>query len=220
MDAFVLGAVPPYSSLLGGKLVALLLASDEVRSAFSKKYGGSCSVISQRELHSRLALVTTTSALGRSSLYNRVVYDKRTLFESIGFTQGSGEFHFSNGLYADIRRFAEAHCTASAKQDRWGTGFRSRREVIRKTLIALGLSGDWLYHGLEREIFVVPMASNTRKFLKGDAQRLRWHHASAADLGEWYRNRWMVPRAQRDNSYLTFEPDSLRLWNPGESRKG
>ena len=34
MDAFVLGAVPPYSCLLCGKLVAMLAASDEVRLAF------------------------------------------------------------------------------------------------------------------------------------------------------------------------------------------
>src|SRR6185295_9530155 len=38
-DAFVLGAVPPYSYLLCGKLVALLAASDEIREAFCEKYG-------------------------------------------------------------------------------------------------------------------------------------------------------------------------------------
>ena len=34
MDAFVLGAVPPYSYLLCGKLVAMLAASDQVRGRF------------------------------------------------------------------------------------------------------------------------------------------------------------------------------------------
>ena len=38
MDAFVLGAVPPYSHLLFGKLVALFCASDEVRRACYAKY--------------------------------------------------------------------------------------------------------------------------------------------------------------------------------------
>ena len=65
MDAFVLGAVPPYSFLLCGKLVAMLAASDTVRRAFKRKYGGTRSVI-QRKVHDgRLALITTTSALGR-----------------------------------------------------------------------------------------------------------------------------------------------------------
>jgi hypothetical protein len=47
MDAFVLGAVPPYSFLLCGKLVAMLAASDTVRRAFKRKYGGTRSVIRQ-----------------------------------------------------------------------------------------------------------------------------------------------------------------------------
>src|SRR5574341_195194 len=44
MDAFVLGAVPPYSFLLCGKLVEMLAASDTVRYAFKRKYGGTRSV--------------------------------------------------------------------------------------------------------------------------------------------------------------------------------
>jgi hypothetical protein len=216
MDAFVLGAVPPYSYLLGGKLVALLVGSEEVRTAFAQKYGKSSSLIKQRTLHSRLVLVTTTSALGRSSIYNRLRIDGRNAFESVGYTRGSGEFHFSNGLYADIRRFAEAHCTPSAKQERWGSGFRSRREVVRKTLIALGLSGDWLYHGLEREIFVAPLAANARHVLRGEATTADWQNASVRDLGDWYRGRWMLPRADRDATYRLFDPSSLRLWGAAQ----
>lgn len=68
MDAFVLGAVPPYARLLCGKLVALLMTSDEVRDAFSKRYAGRTARISDRPFDGRLVLVTTTSALGRSSL--------------------------------------------------------------------------------------------------------------------------------------------------------
>lgn len=214
MDAFVLGAVPPYSYLLCGKLVALLVTSDEVRSAFAVKYGESSSLITQRELTSRLLLVTTTSALGRSSVYNRLRYKDRRVFESVGFTRGSGEFHFSNGLYSDIRRFAEQNCTPTAKQDRWGTGFRSRREVIRKTLVQVGLPADWLYHGLEREVFVVPMGSKIREVLRGDAKQARWHHASVREIGDWYRERWMLPRAARDARYRDFDPASLQLWGP------
>ena len=37
VDAFVLGAVPPYSQLLAGKLVAMLAASNEVRGRFREK---------------------------------------------------------------------------------------------------------------------------------------------------------------------------------------
>jgi hypothetical protein len=34
LDAYVLGAVPPYNRLLGGKLVAAMLRTKEVRDAF------------------------------------------------------------------------------------------------------------------------------------------------------------------------------------------
>jgi hypothetical protein len=214
MDAFVLGAVPPYSYLLAGKLVALLVATDEVRSVFERKYGHSSSLISERQLRSRLALVTTTSALGRSSIYNRLRVDGRLVYESVGFTRGSGEFHFSNGLYADIRRFAEANCAATAKQERWGSGFRSRREVIRKSLVALGLPADWLYHGLQREVFAVPLAANAKALLRGDAKAPRWLHATVAEMGAFAKARWMLPRAERDGRYRGFDPESLRLWGP------
>lgn len=46
MDAFVLGAVPPYSLVLGGKLVAALAASPTVRRDFEKKYANSKTRIS------------------------------------------------------------------------------------------------------------------------------------------------------------------------------
>ncbi len=62
MDAFVLGAVPPYSFLLCGKLVAMLVASDTVRNAFKRKYGGARSVIRRKTHDGRLAMITTPSA--------------------------------------------------------------------------------------------------------------------------------------------------------------
>lgn len=52
MDAFILGAVPPYSDLLCGKLVAMLVTSNEVRQAFSGKYRQRRSVIRGRSGHS------------------------------------------------------------------------------------------------------------------------------------------------------------------------
>jgi hypothetical protein len=39
MDAYVLGALPPYNSLLGGKMVACLLRSRDIYNDFAKAYG-------------------------------------------------------------------------------------------------------------------------------------------------------------------------------------
>ncbi len=212
MDLFVLGAVPPYSHLLCGKLVALLATSRDVQEAFRRRYGGRRSTISRKPLDGRLALLTTTSALGRSSLYNRLRYREQRVFRSVGFTRGFGDFHFSNGFYGDLREFALEHCDATAKHPLWGDGFRNRRELVRKTLPLLGLSRELLYHGVEREIFVAPLAADIQAFLRGDHQGLRCHDRAVGDLFEWFRERWLLPRAARDDRYRAFDPEDYRLW--------
>jgi Druantia protein DruA len=212
MDAFVLGAVPPYSFLLCGKLVAMLAASDTVRDAFRKKYGRTRSVISRKIHDGRLALITTTSALGRSSVYNRLRLRERLLYQSVGFTKGSGEFHFSNGLYGAITDFAGDHCKPTAKQKRWGSGFRNRREIIRKCLLAVGLPSNWVYHGVEREVFVIPLARNTREFLRGEHSRLLWFDQRTCDLFAFFRERWLLPRSKRDQSYASWNRSDWQLW--------
>jgi hypothetical protein len=215
MDAFVVGAVPPYSQLLCGKLVAMLLTANEVSMAFKRKYSGKGSLISGRQLDGRLALITTTSALGRSALYNRLKIGDRQQFLSVGFSLGSGEFHFSNGVYKELIAFAQQTRSPSAKHERWGTGWRSRREVVRSVLPQLDLSRELLYHGVRREIFVVPLASNTREFLRGEHSRLRRYSASADEIFAWFRERWLLPRADRQPSYAEFSSASYRLWDEG-----
>jgi hypothetical protein len=212
MDAFILGAVPPYSQLLCGKLVALLAASNEVRHAFMRKYHAKQSVIRRKPLDARLALITTLSALGRSSVYNRLRFSDELVFRSLGFSEGSGEFHFSNGLYHDIYSYANRYCDKTAKNRRWGTGFRNKREVIRKCLAKVDLPADFLYHGIRREVFAVPLARNTREFLRGEHSKLMWFDYSAEHLFEWFRERWLLPRAAKDPAYLQFCPDSYNLW--------
>jgi hypothetical protein len=213
MDAFALGAVPPYSYLLCGKFMAMLLTSNEARKAFANKYGGRSSYIAEQATDGRLAMVTTTSALGRSSLYNRVRFNQRQLLIGVGFTKGSGEFHFSNDLYRELRQFAEANCEATAKHSRWGKGFRNRRELLRKVLPKLGLPSDLVYHGIRREVFAVPLAENTQAFLRGEQNNLLTFNHTSADLFSFFRDRWMIPRSQRDKRYLDFDARDYRLWD-------
>lgn len=212
LDAFVLGAVPPYSTLVCGKLVAAIAACAEVRMAFRKKYAGRKSLIDRREDDGRIALITTTSALGRSSMYNRLRFNDRPLYISVGFTQGSGDFHFTNGLYEAISRYAARWCEPTAKSSQWGAGFRNRREVVRKCLRKIGITADWQYHGIRREIFVVPLAKNTREFLRGEHDRLLWYPHTIEDIWTWFRQRWLIPRAMRNPQYQLFDRESYRLW--------
>ena len=89
MDAYVVGAVPPYSQLIGGKLIAALMTSLEVKKAYERKYLGSESVIRKKKHRARLVLLTTTSALGRSSIYNRLSLPDGPRFLRIGTTSSA-----------------------------------------------------------------------------------------------------------------------------------
>jgi hypothetical protein len=212
LDAFVLGAIPPYSNLLCGKLMALLAVSSDVRNTFFDKYKKQNSLIRNRIHDIPPVLVTTMSALGRSSIYNRLKYPGGVSYQSVGYTAGYGEFHFSNGLYKEISDYAHSYCTPTSRKEQWGKGFRNRREIIRKVLLHIGISDEWLCHGLKREIFVVPLASNAQKFLCGEDNEPQWFDLSAAELFTWFRERWLIPRAKRDCRYLEFNPSSYRLW--------
>ena len=213
MDAFLLGAIPPYSNLLCGKLVALLAASDEVQEAFARKYRNRETWISGERQSGVLAMLTTTSALGRSSIYNRLRFDGRTVYKGVGYTRGSGDFHFANEIYDEILRFANRWCEPTAKQARWGTGFRNRRETIRRVLRAVGLPTQLQYHGIRRQVFVVPLAENTQQYLLSEDVRLRRFSQSTDALFGYFRSRWLLPRAGRDTTYRDFDKESYRLWN-------
>jgi hypothetical protein len=212
MDAFIVGAVPPYAQLLCGKLVAMFLASDEVRQAFRRRYSDRHSLITRRALDGKLLLVTTTSALGRSSIYNRVRYAGHPLLVRVGATEGYGEFHFVNGLYSKIWEYAQEFCTPTERATEWGKGFRNRREVIRKTLMSLGLSSEWVFHGVQRELFAIPLASNALELLRGEHRRARWTTMPVTTLFEDFRTRWLIPRAERDPSYRIFRREDYELW--------
>ncbi|MFL6436603.1 MAG: Druantia anti-phage system protein DruA [Terriglobales bacterium] len=212
MDAYVLGAVPPYSSLLCGKLVATLVLSNEVREFFRNRYRGRTSLISRRENKAQLALVTTTSALGRSSLYNRIRVEGIQFWTRIGLTKGYGEFQFSNGLYGAIRDFAVRHCEPTDKNTSFGEGFRNKREIVAKSLRVLGFHSAFRKHGVRREIFAAPLGSDALRFLRGEVNRPRFFDWPVQDLADLALRRWVQPRADRDSSFRDFRRHQYRLW--------
>jgi len=220
MDAFVLGAVPPYNQLLCGKLVAMLALSDTVRKAFRDRYGDRKALISGEVRKPYLALVTTTSALGRSSLYNRLRIDGFDYWHRIGATSGWGDFHFSNGVYADIRAYAERWCEPTAKRDPWGEGFRNKREVVRKVLSRIGLSTELQNHGIRREIYAAPFGKQSLPFLRQERERPHFFNLSESELWEAFRDRWFLSRAERRQEFRKFDREMYRLWTDEPSRGG
>jgi hypothetical protein len=213
-DAFVLGAVPPYSYLLAGKLVAMLATSAEVVARWTEKYSGRQALLSERRHDGQLMAITTSSALGRSSVYNRLRVGDRTLFYPVGYTRGSGEFHFSDGLHRVITEFAVEYCAPTAKAEKWGTGFRNRREIVKKALPLLGFSDQLIYHGVEREVFVAPLAANACEFLRGETTEAAGGPPPASQLITHWQERWLTPRLTHERRYQRFDPEDWRLWPP------
>jgi hypothetical protein len=212
VDAYVLGAVPPYSSLLCGKLVAMLACSDEVRIQFRNKYSESRSLIADRVHDGEILAISTTSALGRSSIYNRLKMHGDPIFESVGFTAGNGDFQFLNGAYDLIQNATLSVGAATAKHENWGTGYRNRREVVQEFLKATGISPTALQHGIKREVFLAALAKNTRDVLCGRETKPNYRKFPATTITEFFRNRWLLPRAAWDKNYESFERESWRLW--------
>jgi hypothetical protein len=223
MDAFVLGAVPPYNSLCGGKLVALLATSTEVRAAFEAKYSHRETLIARRDPNAVLALITTTSALGRSSVYNRLVGPQGDLaFRPVGYTAGTGDFHFAGSIYRDLAKYAALANQAGGtyRHERWtGSGFRNRREVIQRALEELGFdSRQFRLHGVRRQVFVAPLMQDAKRYLSGEIEYLEWRTQSVAEIGKWWRTKWAIRRANGDTQWRSFHPESWRLW-PSKPRQ-
>lgn len=201
MDAHVVGAVPPYSSLLGGKITAALMTSQEVCDAFAAKYSHRSGIISQQYKHAQLVLITVTSALGRSSLYNRLKLPGVMEFLPIGQTTGWGHFHIPQPLFFLMRELLrrEGHAYASGHQ--FGQGPNWRLRVAKEAVRRVGLDPHLLRHGISREVYGAPLVPNWRECLCGTGEIGAVLRPSTATIGTLAVNRWLIPRARTRSDY-------------------
>ena len=202
LDAYVLGSVPPYNMLLGGKLVACLIRTKEVRDDFARKYGNTRGIISGKKKRAQLALITTSSSLGRSSVYNRLTLSSHLYLKPIGYTQGWGHFHVPDSLFADLRDYLRKKRHGYWDGHKFGEGPNWRLRTIRAAFDALGINQDWLKHGIGREVYMCEMASNAGKLLRGESKKAIYRGLkSVAEVGALARARWITPRAATRTEY-------------------
>lgn len=211
LDAYVLGAVPPYNFLLGGKAVACMLRSRSVYDDFTRNYGGTTGIISGQEKNARLLAITTSSSMGRSSLYNRLQLGGVQYFEPIGYTVGWGHFHITDHLFAQLREYLRLIKHPYAAAHRFGQGPNWRLRTIRAALGELGINESVLRHGIQREVFLCTYAKNALRLLKTgkgrpDLSTLMTEEKIAAQA----RDRWMVPRAERRPEYKDWRREDIR----------
>jgi hypothetical protein len=210
MDAYVLGALPPYNALLAGKMVACLIRSRDVYDDFAKAYGKTTGIISQQEKKARLLAVTTSSSMGRSSVYNRLKLGNIEYFTPIGYTGGWGHFHIPDSLFAELRDYLRVIGHSYADHHSFGEGPNWRLRTIRAALTALGFNDGMLRHGIQREVFLCQLAGNSLKMLhsgrgKPDLSSL----LSADEVAHLAVERWMLPRSQRRPEFRTWNRENI-----------
>lgn len=207
MDIQTLGAVPPYNRLLGGKLVGLAAASNEIRQIYWRKYSGRITEMEQRILPPHLVALTTTSAFGRSSLYNRLSYNGTIIAESLGYTEGYGTFHLME-LYPLFREFLESQGIST--RGGFGTGPRRKWQTMVRALDRLGLSSDLLRHGVKREVFLFRLVDNLEAYMEGHDAEPVYRHLPFSELVAWWQKRWLLPRAERVDGWREWRKEEIK----------
>jgi hypothetical protein len=211
LDAYVLGAVPPYSTLLGGKAVACLVRSQEVYNDFRAAYGDTVGIISGKAKRANLLVVTTTSSMGRSSIYNRLRLEGTQYFTPIGYTVGWGHFHITDRLFEEMREYLRLIGHPYADRHKFGEGPNWRLRTIRAALRELGINESVLRHGVRREVFMSTLSGNALEILKTgngkpDLSTLR----TVEEISDLATSRWMIPRAERFNDYRGWRRSDIK----------
>ncbi|MBO1225628.1 MAG: DUF4338 domain-containing protein [Candidatus Scalindua sediminis] len=206
MDAYVLGSLPPYNIILGGKLLACLIRTREVYNYFSERYSNNKGLISGKKKNPSLLMVTTSSALGKSSVYNRLKLDNILYFKPIGYTSGWGHFHIPIDLFENMRKYLKRKRHPYADGHQFGNGPSWKIRVVRQTLEFIRVNPDILRHGIFREVFLCKLASNAESILRENTKRPYCKNLLSVDeVSNLAKERWIIPRSNRFSDF--------KLWN-------
>ena len=220
-DVSICGAVHPYNGLLVGKLVAMMLTSREVRSAYGARYGGQVSVIASQMAGfavtkpAQLRILTTTSLYGvGSSQYNRLAlrtadypdigHDIRWSAIGKSLTGGFGTLHLSGETTQALRNMAVVRHDARRVNNRFGEGTSPRLRQIREGLDALGLKSDAiLHHATPRIFYGCELEPGAKDALVG-LGTVEDAAPSAASIAAAWRQRWLANRIMRPETLATL----------------
>jgi hypothetical protein len=160
----------------------------------------------ERKLPARLVALTTTSAYGRSSIYNRLRYNDTVKFQSLGYTEGYGAFHLER-LYPKFRVFLEAQEISTSGG--FGKGPRIKWQTMVRALEKIGFDSSLLRHGVKREIFLIPLIHNLKNYMEGIEKNPNFIDASFDELADFWRNRWLIPRSERVDGWCHWNPKKI-----------
>lgn len=212
LDAYIIGALPPYNYLLGGKLISYILASNEIREIYRKKYQGKVT-LTEKRVANKLVGIFTTSLYGNSSQYNRMKYGNELLYKPIGQTKGFGTLHLSEEtILLMIELLKSKGINVGHK---FGDGPSWVMRVIRTAGDILGFDSDFLLkHSFKRNIYFVPLAKEYKAFLNGETKQPLFNNYTKNELVDYWKERWLNKRKQNIeiiDKVLEFKPEDFTI---------
>jgi hypothetical protein len=212
LDAYVIGALPPYNYLLGGKLVSYILASNEVREIYRKKYQGQVT-LTEKRIANKLVGIFTTSLYGNSSQYNRMKFNDELLYKPIGQTKGFGTLHLSEETIHLMIKFLKSKGVVVGHK--FGDGPSWVMRVIRSAGELLGFDSDFLLkHSFKRNIYFIPLASEFKAFLNGETKQPKFKNYSKKELVQYWKTRWLENRkknVEAVTNVIDFKSEDFKI---------
>lgn len=209
-DVSVCGAVAPYNQLLSGKLVALLMASREVRECYRARYRDQVSEIASQiagrsvRRASDLKVITTTSLYGiGSSQYNRLKLKASNsaglksdvIWEELDPTEGFTVTHVSRQTVEYMRLLGRLVYGTRRVNSVFGEGSSPRTRQIREGLNLIGINNDdVLKHSLVRRVYACDLYPGARNDLLGFGRSTRRGGESVRAIAKGWMARWVVNR--------------------------
>lgn len=220
MDITVCGAIAPYNSLLGGKLVCMLLCSPEVTQHHARRYAEQVSIIASAmkgepvTRKPNLVLLCTTSLYGvGSSQYNRVKIPlneigidskESVVYKELGHSFGYGTYHFSRTTIQLGSNLNSRKKGGRRVNSIFGEGVNPLMRKIRESLEQVGLdSTKLLQHGNQRVTYGIQLAKNFREILLGIHQHPHYllphtnSKSQSKKISDYWRRRWLSPRIKK-----------------------
>lgn len=232
MDIIVCGAIPPYSEMLGGKLVAMLMASPQVVKEYQDVYGNQAGEIVSRLAGkdvvrpADLVFLTTTSLYHvGSSQYERIRIPgprgSEIAFEHIGKTEGFGSTVLTSETTDFLRKLTIASEGMKRVNNIFGEGISPKLRITRDGLSLIGIPQDLvLRHNCPRLVYGIRLAKNALEYLRGEDDEPSYVYSPSrseagtkAIIHHWLE-RWFSARARRSDSLAKieqFQPDDIKV---------
>ena len=199
MDLSTCLALPPYTNLRAGKLLAVLAASDLVVNVFQTRYG------------QRLAAIVATCATGlHYPQVNRLSIRPGGLYKRVGATAGYSTWIFSRETLAAARGLVQNGAPAGPFGPTHVKGIRLLRSALRKC----DLDDEQLLRtDLAKGVYVCDVTGDGVASLHvgsepgGEAIR-------TSDGVRWWRERVLAPILDRSDPAKPATSEKPQLWPP------